>query len=202
MAERGPPVQPATASGVALVMMDTRVPDTLVALASAPTISLKYNVSTLHFAYFLNLKCAHATPRLATAKPTANRQLPTANRQPPTANCKQLRPWPRPRPRPRPRPLRSRSAMRHAHGAPAQVRMCPRLHAALLPTGARGLRAPAVGRAPPQLLQARCDRGGIDARRKWPHPPLQWPATLFPAHQTASEPAHDTQPLSFGASRR
>ena len=86
MAERGPPVQPATASGVALVMMDTRVPDTLVALASAPTISLKYNVSTLHFAYFLNLKCAHATPRLATAKPTANRQLPTANRQPPTAN--------------------------------------------------------------------------------------------------------------------
>merc|ERR1740130_632577 len=50
-----------TASDVALVMMDTREPDTLIELATAPSISLKYNVSTLHFAYFLNLKyaCAH-----------------------------------------------------------------------------------------------------------------------------------------------
>ena len=48
---------PSTAS-VALVMMDTRVPDSLAELASAPFISLKYNVSTLLFAYFLNLKCA------------------------------------------------------------------------------------------------------------------------------------------------
>ena len=92
MAERGAAsTRPATAtaSDVALVMMDTRVPDTLVELATAPTISLKYNVSTLHFAYFLNLKCAaHATPHTprhtrhshtpAPAKPTANRQLPTA----------------------------------------------------------------------------------------------------------------------------
>jgi hypothetical protein len=46
------------ASGVALVMMDTRVPDTLIALASAPTISLKHNVSTLQFTYYLNLRCA------------------------------------------------------------------------------------------------------------------------------------------------
>lgn len=80
---RAASTRPATASDVALVMMDTRVPDTLVALASAPTISLKYNVSTLHFAYFLNLKCAHArhTDRLATAKPTA-KALPTADKQP------------------------------------------------------------------------------------------------------------------------
>lgn len=46
------------ASGVALVMMDTRVPDTLIALASAPTISLKYNVSTLQLTYYLNLRYA------------------------------------------------------------------------------------------------------------------------------------------------
>ena len=61
------------ASGVALVMMDTRVPDTLIALASAPTISLKYNVSTLQFTYYLNLRCARTTQyrRLATATPTA-----------------------------------------------------------------------------------------------------------------------------------
>eukprot|EP00964_Phaeocystis_antarctica_P000823 scaffold440_cov73-Phaeocystis_antarctica.AAC.2 len=88
MAERGAAsARPATAmaSDVALVMMDTRVPDTLVELATAPAISLKYNVSTLHFAYFLNLKCAaHATRHTrhshtpATAKPTASRQPPTA----------------------------------------------------------------------------------------------------------------------------
>ena len=84
MAERGAAsTRPATAtaSDVALVMMDTRVPDTLVELATAPTISLKYNVSTLHFAYFLNLKCAaHATPHKHACASRANRhgQQPTA----------------------------------------------------------------------------------------------------------------------------
>ena len=76
MAERGgaASARPATASDVALVMMDTRVPDTLVELASAPTISLKYNVSTLHFAYFLNLKCAALIRlRLQSLPPTASR---------------------------------------------------------------------------------------------------------------------------------
>ena len=76
MAERGgaASARPATASDVALVMMDTRVPDTLVELATAPTISLKYNVSTLHFAYFLNLKCAALIRlRLQSLPPTASR---------------------------------------------------------------------------------------------------------------------------------
>ena len=77
MAERGAAsARPATAtaSDVALVMMDTRVPDTLVELATAPTISLKYNVSTLHFAYFLNLKCAALIRlRLQSLPPTASR---------------------------------------------------------------------------------------------------------------------------------
>ena len=49
------------ASSVALVMMDTRMPDALMELASAPEVSLKYNVSTVHLTYYLNLKyaCTH-----------------------------------------------------------------------------------------------------------------------------------------------
>lgn len=83
MAERGAAsTRPATAtaSDVALVMMDTRVPDTLVELATAPTVSLKYNVSTLHFAYFLNLKCAAHAPHPYACASRANRhgQWPTA----------------------------------------------------------------------------------------------------------------------------
>ena len=74
----------AMASGVALVMMDTRVPDTLIALASAPTISLKYNVSTLQFTYYLNLRCARTTQyrRLATATPTGSHQPPRSRSRP------------------------------------------------------------------------------------------------------------------------
>ena len=69
------------ASGVALVMMDTRVPDTLIALASAPTISLKYNVSTLQFTYYLNLRCARTRRNIVGLRP--QRQLP----QPPATTA-------------------------------------------------------------------------------------------------------------------
>ena len=46
---------------VALVMMDTRTPEGLVELASAPKISLKYNVSTILLTHYLNLRyaCTH-----------------------------------------------------------------------------------------------------------------------------------------------
>ena len=46
---------------VALVMMDTRTPERLVELASAPKISLKYNVSTILLTHYLNLRyaCTH-----------------------------------------------------------------------------------------------------------------------------------------------
>ena len=71
--------RPAMASSVALVMMDTRVPDTLIALASAPTISLKYNVSTLQFTYYLNLRCARTRRNIVGLRP--QRQPP----QPPAA---------------------------------------------------------------------------------------------------------------------
>ena len=66
------------ASGVALVMMDTRVPDTLIALASAPTISLKYNVSTLQFTYYLNLRCARTRRNIVGLRP--QRQPAATNR--------------------------------------------------------------------------------------------------------------------------
>eukprot|EP00964_Phaeocystis_antarctica_P000822 scaffold440_cov73-Phaeocystis_antarctica.AAC.1 len=105
--------------------------------------------------------------------------------------------------------------MRHAHAAPpAQVRVRPWVHAALLPPGARWLRAPAVGRAAPQLLQARCARGGADARPKWPRylaahcghthrssgprrriVPTNWKASEESAHSKASEPAHNNTRL-------
>ena len=70
--------RPAMASGVALVMMDTRVPDTLIALASAPTISLKYNVSTLQFTYYLNLRCARTRRNIVGLR--QQRQPPAINR--------------------------------------------------------------------------------------------------------------------------
>ena len=70
--------RPAMASGVALVMMDTRVPDTLIALASAPTISLKYNVSTLQFTYYLNLRCARTRRNIVGLR--QQRQPPATNR--------------------------------------------------------------------------------------------------------------------------
>ena len=68
------------ASGVALVMMDTRVPDTLIALASAPTISLKYNVSTLQFTYYLNLRCARTGRNTCIVGLRQQRQPPATSR--------------------------------------------------------------------------------------------------------------------------
>ena len=79
MSDRAPDsARPAMASSVALVMMDTRVPDTLIALASAPTISLKYNVSTLQFTYYLNLRCARTRRNIVGLRPQRQPPQPTA----------------------------------------------------------------------------------------------------------------------------